>query len=190
VALATLVLGARPGAAQLPIPPSPTGRGQDSAQAADTVKVPPFRIAPPISPLGAFGRSFLIPGWGQAALGRRVTGAYFVFWEGVTLAMTIKAVHQLSYLEAVGDSARVESKKQEIQDWAVLLVFNHLVAGAEAFVSAYLWDFPVELEVRALPGGAIGLGARLPSGVSRRPRGRVRRRSARRSDAPASRDPD
>jgi hypothetical protein len=139
------------------------------------VKVPPFRIEPPISPLGAFGRSFLVPGWGQAMLGRRVTGAFFVFWEGVTLAMTVKAVHQLSYLEDVGDSARVDSKRQEIQDWAVLLVFNHLVAGAEAFVSSYLWDFPVELETRALPGGALGIGFRYPSAVRRRRRGPGRR---------------
>jgi hypothetical protein len=149
-----------------PVQPAPT---QDSARAADTVRVPPFRIQPPIAPLGAFGRSLLVPGWGQAALGRRVTGAVFVFWEGVTLAMTLKAAHQLHYLEAIGDSARIESKRQEIQDWAVLLAFNHLVAGAEAFVSAYLWDFPVELEARTLPGGATGLGVRFPRGTIRRP---------------------
>ena len=160
------VLCAAPLSAQFPVPVQ-----QDSTRAADTVKVPPFRIAPPISPLGAFGRSFLVPGWGQAALGRRVTGAFFVAWEGVALAMTLKAAHQVSYLEAVGDSARLDSKRQEVQDWAVLLAFNHLVAGAEAFVSAYLWDFPVELETRALPGGAVGFGVRYPRAVSRRPGG-------------------
>ena len=159
-------MSAAPLSAQIPIPVQ-----QDSTRAADTVKVPPFRIAPPISPLGAFGRSFLVPGWGQAALGRRVTGAFFVAWEGVTLAMTLKAAHQVSYLEDTGDSARLESKRQEVQDWAVLLAFNHLVAGAEAFVSAYLWDFPVELETRALPGGALGIGVRYPRAVSRRPGG-------------------
>jgi hypothetical protein len=41
-------------------------------------------------------------------------------------------------------------------------VFNHLLAGAEAYVSAYLWDFPVELEQRALPGNRLGVGARIP----------------------------
>lgn len=150
-------------AAQFPVPP-PGGRQRaDSAQAADTVKVPPFRVEPPISPLMAFGRSLLLPGWGQAVLGRRVTGAFFVFWEGLTLTMTLKASHQLDYLESIdADEEQLSAKRQEIQDWVVLLVFNHLLAGAEAFVSAYMWDFPVELEQRALPEGRMGIGARVP----------------------------
>jgi hypothetical protein len=41
-----------------------------------------------------------------------------------------------------------------------LLVFNHLIAGAEAYISANLWDFPVELESRRLPAG-FGVGLRL-----------------------------
>jgi hypothetical protein len=160
-----LLLGATASAAsaQLPIPPAgPRQAGQDSARAADTVRVPPFRVQPPISPLGAFGRSLLVPGWGQAVLGRRVTGAFFVFWEGLTITMTLKASHQLDYFQEVGTEEQIEAKKQEIQDWVVLLVFNHLLAGAEAFVSAYLWDFPVELEQRVLPGDRVGVGARVP----------------------------
>jgi len=149
-----------PAVAQVPVPvPTPA---RDSLQAQDTVKVPPFRIQPPISPLGAFGRSLLLPGWGQAVLGRRVTGAFFVFWEGLALTMTLKASHQLSYIEASGDQERIDAKKQEIQDWVVLLAFNHLLAAAEAYVSAYLWDFPAELEQRALPGDRVGVGARIP----------------------------
>jgi hypothetical protein len=164
VPLTALAVGAVEVAdAQLPVPPPTQQRGpRDSLQAArDTVKVPPFRIQPPISPLGAFGRSLLLPGWGQAILGRRVTGAFFVFWEGLTLTMTLKAAHQLDYIETTGDREAIDAKKQEIQDWAVLLIFNHLVAGAEAFASAYLWDFPVELEQRVLPGERVGVGARL-----------------------------
>jgi hypothetical protein len=162
LALGALAAGATAVAeAQLPIPPAPQRSPRDSLQAQDTVKVPPFRVEPPISPLGAFGRSFLVPGWGQAILGRRGTGAFFVFWEGLTLTMTLKAAHQLGFVEEGGDQEAIDAKKQEIQDWAVLLVFNHLVAGAEAFVSAYLWDFPVELEQRALPGQRIGVGARI-----------------------------
>ena len=148
--------------AQVPIPaPVPTRGARDSLQAQDTVKVPPFRVQPPISPFGAFGRSVLVPGWGQAVLGRRVTGAFFVFWEGLSLTMALKASHQLNFIEASGDQERIDAKKQEIQDWIVLLVFNHLLAGAEAYVSAYLWDFPVELEQRALPADRLGVGARV-----------------------------
>jgi len=161
-----LVLGGTPAAAahaQLPMPaPTPQRAQQDSAALADTIPVPPFRVPPPISPLGAFGRSFLVPGWGQAVLGRRVTGAFFVFWEGLTLTMTLKASHQLQYFKDVGTQEQIDAKKQEVQDWVVLLAFNHLLAGAEAFVSAYLWDFPVELEQRALPGERVGVGARVP----------------------------
>lgn len=163
LSLTLLAVAAAAAEAQLPMPtPTPQRTAQDSARLADTIPVPPFRIQPPISPLGAFGRSFLLPGWGQAILGRRVTGAFFVFWEGLTLTMTLKASHQLAYIEDVGTQEQIDAKKQEVQDWAVLLVFNHLLAGAEAFVSAYLWDFPVELEQRALPGQRIGVGARVP----------------------------
>ena len=162
--LAAALLGAAATSAfaQLPPLPAPRPAGQDSASAADTIPVPPFRVQPPISPLGAFGRSLLVPGWGQVILGRRVTGAFFVFWEGLTITMALKASHQLDYFHEVGTDEQIEAKRQEVQDWVVLLVFNHLLAGAEAFVSAYLWDFPVELEQRALPGDRVGLGARIP----------------------------
>lgn len=156
-----LTTGSLAAQARLPIP---TQQRPDSAQRADTVKVPAFRFHPPISPMGAFGRSLLLPGWGQSALGRRGTGAFFVFFEGVALGMTLKASHQLGYIEASGDTAKAHAKRQEIQDWAVLLGFNHLVAGAEAFISAELWDFPVQLETRALPAGRMGVGIRVPLG--------------------------
>ncbi len=148
--------------AQVPLPtPQQPRQSQDTIQAADTIPVPPFRIHPPVPPLGALWRSMLVPGWGQSALGRRITGAFFVFVEGVAIAMTIKASHQLAYLRAIDDE-RAPLKKQEIQDWIVVLVFNHLIAGAEAFVSAQLWDFPPELEARMLPSGDAGVGLRVP----------------------------
>lgn len=145
-------------AAQVPIP---TPQPQQPDTVRDTIPVPPFRFEPPIPPLGALWRSMLLPGWGQAILQRRVTGAVFVFWEGVALTMSVKAHHQLRYMRATG-SEDASLKKQELQDWIVILVFNHLMAGAEAFVSAMLWDFPGELEGRSLPGGDVGLGMRVP----------------------------
>ena len=87
-------------------------------------------------------------------------GAFFVFWEGLTLTMTIKAARQLNYQEDIG-AETIEGKEEEFQDWLVLLVFNHLVAGAEAFVSAHMWDFPVELGAQPLPGGNMGFGMRV-----------------------------
>jgi hypothetical protein len=74
--------------------------------------------------------------------------------------MTLKSVQQLRYQEKVS-AETVEDKRREVQDWAVLLAFNHLLSGAEAFVSAQLWDFPATLEARRLPSGALGAGVRL-----------------------------
>jgi hypothetical protein len=127
----------------------PALRAQDSAavaavSAADTLR--------PISPMGAFWRSFLVPGWGQARLDRKLTGGIFVAWEGVTLGMSLKTRHELAYLRR-NDSERAENKRREHEDWIVLLVFNHLFAGLEAYVSGHLADFPDDLSVRAVPGG-------------------------------------
>jgi len=112
--------------------------------------------------MGALWRSILLPGWGQAKLNRKLTGALFVTWEGVTLGMSIKASHELRYLRRT-NSAAISSKKKEKQDWLVLLAFNHLFAAIEAYVSAHLWDFPRDLEIRATPiPGGVGASVRLP----------------------------
>lgn len=117
----------------------------------------------PVSPMGGLWRSILIPGWGQAKLNRKLTGALFIAWEGVTLGMAIKSNHELNYLRRTG-SGSVRAKEKERQDWLVLLAFNHLFSAIEAYVSAHLWDFPDDLDVRAapLPGGGIGAGVKIP----------------------------
>ena len=122
--------------------------------------VVPRDTAHRVSPWGAFLRSFVLPGWGQAATGRHVAGAVFVAWEGVDAMMTLKAQSELNYLKETG-SANVPAKEQEVQDWIVLWVFNHFFSAAEAFVSAHLQDFPKDLKVRAVPGG-IGITLPVP----------------------------
>jgi len=113
-----------------------------------------------IRPMGAFLRSLLLPGWGQAATGRHVTGALFATWEGVAVMMTLKAQSEMHYLNET-HSANLVAKRQEVQDWTVLWVFNHLFSGAEAFVAAHLQDFPKDLKLRAFPGG-VGISVPLP----------------------------
>ena len=113
-----------------------------------------------VRPMGAFWRSLAIPGWGQSATGRHTTGAIFVVWEGVTAMMTLKAQQEANYMKQIG-SATLDAKRQEVQDWLVLWIFNHLFSGAEAFVSAHLQDFPRELEVRAIPHG-VGISFPVP----------------------------
>jgi hypothetical protein len=116
-----------------------------------------------LRPLPAFFLSALIPGLGQAILDRKLTGGLFMAWEGLTLGMTLKAAHELRFLERTeADSSRLEQKRQERQDWLVLLIFNHLFAGLEAFVSSHLQDFPADVRLRAMPRG-LGFEARIPT---------------------------
>lgn len=112
------------------------------------------------SPMNAFWRSFLLPGWGQAKLNRKLTAGIFIGWEGTTLAMSLKTRHELAYLRRT-NSARADDKRREHEDWLVLLAFNHLFSGLEAYVSGHLTDFPGDLHVEALPGG-VGAGVSLP----------------------------
>jgi hypothetical protein len=116
-----------------------------------------------ISPINALWRSMLLPGWGQARLNRKLAGGIFVVWEGVTLGMTLKTRSELRYLRRTG-SARGDDKRQEHEDWLVLLAFNHLFSGLEAFVSAHLADFPGDLRFQAFPGG-VGAALSLPISV-------------------------
>jgi hypothetical protein len=134
---------------------SPRLHAQDTSTvtaAAPAAVVPDSVGFTRISPINAFWRSFLLPGWGQARLNRKLTGGIFVAWEGVTLGMSLKTRHELAYLRRTR-SARGDNKRREHEDWVVLLAFNHLFAGLEAYVGAHLTDFPGDLKIRAVPGG-------------------------------------
>jgi len=140
--------------AQAAPPPPPASRVPGPAVPPDTLQ------RQYISPLNAFWRSFLIPGWGQARLNRKLTAGLFVGWEGVTFGMALKTRRELANLRRTG-SARGDSKRQEHEDWVVLLAFNHLLAGLEAYVSAHLADFPGDLRLQAAPGG-VGAAVSVP----------------------------
>lgn len=139
--------------------------GPSSVAAQDSTRTDTTRMILPadtmhqgVRPMGAFLRSLVLPGWGQVATGRPMTGATFVAWEGVTVMMTLKAQQEANYFKAI-HSANLRHKRQEVQDWIVLWVFNHFLSGAEAYVSAHLRDFPPDLKVRAFPGG---IGVSIP----------------------------
>ena len=135
-----------------------------SAQAAPPPRRPAVRSdtvqSQSVTPFNAFWRSFLLPGWGQARLNRKLTGGIFVAWEGLTLGMSLKTRRELRYLRR-NNSSRGDAKRQEHEDWLVLLAFNHLFAGLEAYVSAHLSDFPGDLRIEALPHG-VGASVSLP----------------------------
>ena len=52
------------------------------------------------------------------------------------------------------DSTWVRTRKLHYEDWLAVLVFNHLFAGADAFVAAQLWDLPGKVAIRRTPFGS------------------------------------
>ena len=104
----------------------------------------------------------LIPGWGQVSLDRNTAGGLFVALEVTSIAMLIQSKKQLSIAQAaVRDSlldprsgefvanpleGRVGPRKRAVEDWTALLIFSHLIAAADAFVAAHLWDVPVQVQ--------------------------------------------
>ena len=55
--------------------------------------------------------------------------------------------------------ALIQARKLQVEDWVAIVIFNHLIAGTDAFVAAQLWDVPARVALRAVPlHGATGLG--------------------------------
>lgn len=48
---------------------------------------------------------------------------------------------------------RITARRQHVEDWVALLIANHLLAGAEAYVAAHLWDLPARVGARPVAGG-------------------------------------
>ena len=118
----------------------------------------------PVGPGGALWRSLLVPGWGQAKLGRGIAAGLFIAVEGVTLGMVLKTNSELNYAKST-DTTAVANKSQEREDWLVIMAVNHLVAGLEAYVSAHLWDFPGDLALKPVRGGGVAASVTFPMPV-------------------------
>ena len=139
---------------------------------------------PPVSPGRAFLYSLALPGLGQSRLERAGSGAVYVLFEGFSAAMATKALYDLRIakehrhdqivteykngeLDAKGSAVpvdtlrnryagiRVKARRTHVEDWVATLIFNHLFSGADAYVSAHLWDLPIQLGFRAIPAAAI-----------------------------------
>jgi hypothetical protein len=48
---------------------------------------------------------------------------------------------------------RVAARRKHLEDYFALIVATHLLAGAEAFVSAQLWDLPAHVTIKQMPFG-------------------------------------
>lgn len=135
--------------------------GDLAAQAARPAATAPDTVNPlarPVKPMAAFAMSLAVPGWGQARLDRKLTGAIFISLEGASLGMTMKTAREIGYLtRAAADTARLTSKRRQRQDWLIFLGFNHLFSGIEAFVSTQLHEFPRDVGFRVMPGPGGGV---------------------------------
>jgi hypothetical protein len=49
---------------------------------------------------------------------------------------------------------RLKARRTHYEDWIAAIVFNHLFAGADAYVAANLWDFRTNIGVVATPRSA------------------------------------
>lgn len=47
---------------------------------------------------------------------------------------------------------RIQARRTHYEDWIAAIVFNHLIAGADAYVAANLWDFRTNVSVAASRG--------------------------------------
>jgi len=56
---------------------------------------------------------------------------------------------------------RVAARRTHLEDWLAVLIFNHLISGAEAFVSAQLWDLPGQVSMQRVDG-QTRITARIP----------------------------
>ena len=146
----------------------------------------PDSLKPPISPRRAFLYSALVPGYGQAILGRHKAAAAMLVIEAMAIAMIresaadVREARRMSgdtvvvtYVDGAGaaltnptlvtrrfDPQYVHVRQSHVEDWVAFLLANHLFSGADAFVAANLWELPAELSIRVAPGGAT-VGASL-----------------------------
>lgn len=59
-------------------------------------------------------------------------------------------------------SDRVNARGVHAEDWIAALIFNHLIAGADAFVAANLWDLPQRVTIMRAPDGAMVVAITIP----------------------------
>lgn len=139
--------------------------------------------APPLTPRRAFLYSLVLPGYAQSVLGRTTAGAVFVLSEAIAIAMLRESRADLAEarnmrrdsLVVIGvdpatgapiqvptlyNDGLINVRKGHVEDWVAFLIANHLLAAADAYVGAHLWDLPAQMSVKRTPDGAV-LAARL-----------------------------
>ena len=183
-AIAVLAAGLGAGTLGAQVPDT-TARGPVRAP---VLAVPRPAPAPPITPRRAFLYSLAIPGSAQSILDRPTAGAIFVATEAGALAMLAKsaqdlrAARRLAYdsvvvrydtsgttvtavraLSPIAQRARsrIGPRRSFVEDWLTLVIVNHFLAGADAYVAANLWDVPTDVTVTPGSHGRLTIAAKL-----------------------------
>jgi hypothetical protein len=60
---------------------------------------------------------------------------------------------QTSLVPAPFTNDLVRARRLHLEDWISAVLFNHLISGAEAYVTANLFDLPAQISTRPTPGG-------------------------------------
>lgn len=144
-----------------------------------TVTMDPAPADEPVSPAGAFVRSLVLPGWGQAYVGAPGRGSVYFAMEAGSAWMTYKSWRQLGEareLQAwLRESGRlspdeklsvVDAREEQLEDWLTLSIFLLLFSGADAFVTAQLADFGEHVGVSPTSERGLRFQARFQVGRS------------------------
>jgi len=110
---------------------------------------------PRVTPMGAFLRSLVLPGWGQAAVDQPVRGAFYFTMEAASLWMLFKTQAKVDAARRAGDEELAAARTEQKEDWMVMVVFWALFSGVDAWVSTHLWGF--EGAVVPPPDGSPGV---------------------------------
>lgn len=171
-AIRSLAVSALPLAGLLVLLATPA-EGQEAGPAADTADV---WEGPSRSPRGAFVRSLVLPGWGQAWVGAPGRGAAYFAMEAGSVWMVYRSRRMLGFAreeqQLLRDSGQiapdaritlVRARESQVEDWTAISIFLLFFSAADALVSAYLVDFDEHVGVRRDADG-VRLEARIPVG--------------------------
>ena len=168
---------------RLPAPPD-TARRAQGPRRRPAGAAPRRDLKPPVSPKRALISSLLLPGLGQTRLERPTAGAIFAGVELAAVALIGKSMADLRAARALrADSITsvipvdslgrpttpvtrvrgpftddlVRARGLHVEDWVAVIFFNHLISGAEAFVSAQLYDLPAQISARPAARGGTAV---------------------------------
>jgi hypothetical protein len=185
-ALALAVVALFPALSQGQVPDTTRG-----PRPTPTLVLPRANAKPPLTPRRAFFYSLLAPGSAQSILNRPTAGSIFVSVEAGALVMIAKSSNDLRAARRIsrllvdtgyaidrttGDTTgvlrgpgpgaqraetRIGPRRAFVEDWMTILIVNHFLAGADAYVAANLWDVPADVQVTTSPQGGMLVAAKI-----------------------------